>query len=93
MLKSILLLAPLALLGACAALWMDPIHQVGPNTYSVTHTMYAGSPVKGVRQGTIDRATEKCARQGLAYKKLREEMTPGGALSYTLTFECQTATK
>lgn len=78
---------PLAALAACSTLG-GRIHQTGPNTYRVTHTMGPSSPVKGVRQGMIDRATEKCASQGQSYKKLREEMTPEGYLSYTLMFEC-----
>lgn len=84
---AIALLYTLAI-GACAPLWLDPIRKVGPDTYQVTHTMYKMSPTKGVRSGLTDRAREKCADMGKPYTKLREEMTPGGALSYTLTFQC-----
>ncbi|PZP39637.1 MAG: hypothetical protein DI585_03500 [Pseudomonas fluorescens] len=73
-------------LAACAP--GGAIHQVGPNTYQITHTMGKYSPTKGVRQGVIDRATAKCEKQQGTYKRLREEMTPEGYLSYTLTFEC-----
>lgn len=84
----LLALLPAILVASCAALWLDPIRAVGPETYEITHTMGKFSPVKGVRQGVIDRAMAKCRSEQKAYSKLREEMTPGGTLSYTLTFQC-----
>ncbi|TKW61487.1 MAG: hypothetical protein DI628_02375 [Blastochloris viridis] len=68
------------------------IQEIGPNTYRITHSMGPSSPVKGVRQGVIDRATDKCAKTGQNYTKLREEMTPGRTLDYTLFFQCNPQT-
>ena len=76
------------LFSACAATWMDPIRKVSPSTYQITHTMYKFSPTKGVRSGVLTRAREKCTSLKKSYTTVREEMTPGGALSYTLTFQC-----
>lgn len=75
-------------LASCATIWLDPINQVGPNTYQITHNMGKYSPTKGVRMQMVERATAKCTNMNTGYEKLREEMTPGGTLSYTLTFKC-----
>ncbi len=85
-----LILTPFILAG-CATLWPAPIQQVGPNTYQITHTMGKYSPTKGVRKQVVERATAKCSNQNMDYQKIREEMTPGGYLSYTLTFQCNPA--
>ena len=82
------LLFTVLLVSACAQ-FGGPITQTGPGAYQITHVMYANSPVKGVRQGVIDRATAKCAKQGQTYQKVREEMGTTGALSYTLMFTCK----
>lgn len=88
------LCASCLLITACAPRLGGPITQVQPGVYSITHVMYASSPVKGVRQGVIDRAVAKCEKKGLGYTKLREEMGTQGALSYTLFFQCvNTASK
>jgi hypothetical protein len=84
-----IILTPIILLSACTTLWLDPIHQTGPDTYQITHNMGQFSPVKGVRQGTIDRATAKCANMGKSYNKVREDMGLAGSLSYNLTFQCK----
>lgn len=68
-----------------------PVTEVQPGIFSITHVMYANSPVTGVRQGVIDRATAKCAKAGQTYTKLREEMGTQGTLSYTLYFQCTPA--
>lgn len=77
-------------LAGCAS-FGGRIHEIGPNTYRITHSMGPSSPVKGVRQGVIDRATDKCAKTGQSYTKLREEMIPGRTLDYTLFFQCNPA--
>ena len=80
-------------IASCARIG-GPVTEVQPGIFSITHVMYANSPVKGVRQGVIDRATAKCAKSGQTYTKLREEMGTQGALSYTLFFQCvNTASK
>ncbi len=86
MYKSVALLVVLALV-SCARIG-GPITEVQPGIFSITHVMYANSPVTGVRQGVIDRATAKCQKLGQTYTKLREEMGTQGALSYTLFFQC-----
>lgn len=86
---SIVLLALVVTLTGCASRFGGPIRNVGPNTYQITHTMGKYSPVKGVRQGVIDRASEKCATQGKNYTKIREDMSLDGKLGYNLTFECK----
>ena len=86
-----LALAAALLVAGCATGFGGPIRQVGPNQYVVSHSMGKYSPVKGVRQGVIDRAVAKCAAQGATYRKVREEMGMEGALSYNLIFECQPA--
>ena len=83
------ILAIALLLAGCAARMGGPITQLEPGIYRITHTMGQRSPVKGVRQGVTDRAYAKCAETGKSYKKIREEMGLEGALSYTLTFQCQ----
>ncbi len=84
-----LILISCALALASCAQFGGRIVQTGPGTYQITHVMYANSPVKGVRQGVIDRATAKCEKQGQTYQKIREEMGTAGALSYTLMFTCK----
>lgn len=92
------LAAPLALvaavlLGACAtvSLWMDPITQIGPGTYQITHSMGQFSPVKGVRSGVLTRAQNKCVSLNAYYVKVKEEIIPAGDLTYTLTFKCNSS--
>ncbi len=87
--QTFVLLALLVVLGGCASRFGGAIRQVNPDTYQITHTMGKFSPVKGVRQGVIDRAAEKCASMGKSYSRVREEMSPEGVLGYTLTFQCK----
>ena len=87
MFKYIVLFAGVMTVSACSQ-FGGRIHEIGPNTYRITHSMGPSSPVKGVRQGVIDRATAKCEKTGQSYAKLREEMTPGHTLDYTLFFQC-----
>ena len=92
--KYVVALAMLLVVSACAPRIGGPVTEVQPGVYSITHVMYASSPVKGVRQGVIDRAVAKCEKNGQTYTKLREEMGTQGALSYTLFFQCvNTASK
>ena len=83
--------ASLLLALAGCAQFRGRIIEVGPDTYRITHSMGPSSPVKGVRQGVIDRATAKCEQGGQSYTRLREEMTPGRTLDYTLVFQCTPA--
>jgi hypothetical protein len=81
------LLFTVLLITACARIG-GPITEVQPGIFSITHVMYANSPVTGVRQGVIDRAVAKCQKTGQTYTKLREEMSTQGTLDYTLFFTC-----
>lgn len=80
-----LLLLPLA---ACTS--SGAIHQVGPDTYQITHTMGRFSPTTGVRAAITEKAQNKCAKQNQTYSKVREEMGFASGLSYTLIFRCTT---
>lgn len=84
----IMLAGSLVVVSACATVG-GRITEVQPGVYTITHVMYAHSPVKGVRQGVIDRAIKKCENQNRTYAKLREEMGNEGTLSYTLIFTCE----
>lgn len=77
-----------ATLPLVACSFTGPVQQVGPNTYSISHSMSLYSPVKGVRNDIVARGHEVCAAKNMNYVKVREEVIPAENLTYTLTFNC-----
>jgi hypothetical protein len=80
-----------ALLGLAGCASGNRVHQLGPGVYSASATGDGYVSTPRLREDSLDRATEFCARQGMRMRLAREENDEthaGNATTISVTFRC-----